>query len=186
MAVILLSGAIATGKTAVAEHLATAMSADHVRVRSALGAVLGIDVNDRVALQREGADLDRRTRGRWLRDYLAEHYPAGRDAVVDSLRTELQTLPVLETAVESRLVFLEAHESTRRVRYALAAQSDTVKASLDFDTAMRHPTEQRVAVLRPMAHLIVETDELDAVSVARTILSDLGLASGSAGAEHQL
>lgn len=174
---LLLSGAIATGKTAVAERLAAEMPGDHIRVRAALGAVLGINVNDRAALQREGADLDRRTRGRWLRDYLAERYGSGQAAIVDSLRTELQTLAILETEVDSRLIFLEAHESTRRARYARAAETDPVKASLDFDTAMRHPTEQRVGALRPIAHLTVQTDELAVADLSETILWRCGCAS---------
>ena len=175
MVIVLLSGAIATGKTAAAEHLAAALPADHIRVRAALGAVLGIDTGDRTALQREGADLDRRTRGRWLRDYLAEHYSAGRDTVVDSLRTELQTLPILDGDVDSRLVFLEAHETTRRARYAQAASSDPVKASLDYDTAMRHPTELQGTRLRHIAHLVVATDDLTPAQLAETILSELEL-----------
>lgn len=177
MVVILMSGAIATGKTAVSERLAVAMPADLVRVRAALATVLGIDGNDRATLQREGADLDRRTRGRWLRDYLDPYCAPGLSAVVDSLRTELQTLPVLEAVVDSRLVFLEAHESTRRARYAQAAYSDPVKASLDFDTAMRHPTEGRAGTLRAMAHLIVQTDDLSPDEVAATILAELGSAT---------
>lgn len=174
MTLVLLSGAIATGKTAVAEELSRVLGADHVRVRQALVTVLGISLNDRVALQREGTDLDRRTRGRWLRDYLAEHY-RDHNAVVDSLRTMLQTLPVLESEAYSHLVYLEAHETTRRARYALAAAADPVKASLDFDTAMRHPTEQAVVTLRQAAHLVVETDELSAAGVARIIVDELRL-----------
>lgn len=171
MKAILISGQIATGKTAVAAELADRMNWRLLKVRQALGEVLGIEARDRQILQRRGADLDRRTNGRWLRDYIQEHFSAAEDAVVvDALRTRLQTLPILEALVDSRLVFLEAHEETRRARYAHAAATDPVKASVDFDSAMHHPTEIEVQTLRPMAHVVIATDGLDVTTVVDEIV----------------
>ena len=175
MTVILVSGEIATGKTAVAAALATRIDAHLVKVRQALGEVLGIEPRDRHTLQQQGADLDRRTNGRWLRDYLQEKFSPQEELVVDALRTRRQTQPVLEALVDSRLVFLEAHEETRRARYAEAAASDPVKASVDFETAMHHPTEIEVRNLRPMAHVVVATDDLDVAQVVDEVLNGLGI-----------
>jgi hypothetical protein len=173
--VLLIAGAIATGKTAAADGLALRLDAELMRVRNALHDVLGIDVRDRQALQRRGADLDTRTSGRWLRDYIGERHDTSRDLVVDALRTRRQTLPILEALVDSRLVFLEAHEETRRARYAQAAASDPLKASVDFETAMHHPTETEVHNLRPLSHVVVATDDLTVVGVVDEVMRQLDL-----------
>lgn len=171
--VVLMSGPIATGKTAVAQAVAERWPAQLVRVRQALADVLGIDARDRVTLQREGADLDRRTRGAWLLNYLEDNQYGIGPVVVDSMRTRLQTLPVLDGLVDSRLVYLSAHESTRRRRYRRGAVNDPVKASVDFDTAMHHPTETEVAHLRHLAHLQIDTDELSVAEIAAMIVEYL-------------
>jgi cytidylate kinase len=175
MVVILVSGEIATGKTAVATALARWMPADLVKVREALSRVLGVAAQDRQELQRRGADLDRRTSGRWLRDYIEEHHPHATAVVVDALRTRRQTIPILERFVDSRLVFLEAHEETRRSRYREAAATDPIKASVDFETAMRHPTELEVVHLRAIAQLVVATDDLKVNEVVTEVITGLKL-----------
>jgi adenylosuccinate synthase len=170
MSVLLISGAIATGKTAVAEAVAARLHGEVLKVRLALGEVLGMDPTDRRTLQRRGADLDRRTSGRWLRDYILERHRPGLVTVVDSVRTELQTIPILDSLADSRLVYLEAHESTRRSRYGRAASTDSLKRSIDFDAAMHHPTEALVTRLRPMAHQVIATDDLDVETIASIVV----------------
>jgi len=175
MTVILVSGAIATGKTAAATALTTRLGADMIKVREVFRQMLGVDGRDRQVLQQRGADLDKRTNGLWLRDYIVEHRQPSRDLVVDALRTRRQTLPILEAIVDSRLVFFEAHEVRRRERYAAAAATDPLKASIDFDTAMHHPTEAQVLNLRPLAQAIVATDELTIDEVTDEVLRQLHL-----------
>jgi hypothetical protein len=71
------------------------------------------------------------------------------------------------------LVYLTAHEATRRRRYELAAGSDAVKLGTPFDIAEGHPTELGVVKLQPMAHLVVETDELTPEAVADLVCRSL-------------
>lgn len=171
--IVLLSGGIAVGKTAVAEALAPLLEARLVRVREALTEVLGLRLDSRAELQRHGADLDARTAGRWLRDYLME--ASEQEAlVVDALRTRRQTLPVLDGLLDSRLVHLRAHETVRRTRYEQAARSDPVKAGASFDAAVAHPTEREADQLQALAHLTIETDEMTAEGIAGVIRSELG------------
>jgi cytidylate kinase len=183
MTVLLVSGAIAVGKTACASELSRLLSARLVTVRVALADVLGVDARDRRTLQRLGADLDKRTAGRWLKEYIEEHREPDSSVVVDSLRTLRQTVPLMDFYVDARLVYLEAHEETRRQRYAEASPTDPVKASVGFDLAMHHVTEQEVVALRSMADVVVETDELDPSQVATVALEALGLRSGSGTSE---
>ncbi|WP_019972681.1 hypothetical protein [Mycobacterium sp. 141] len=163
-----MAGPIAVGKTAVAQQLAADLGAEVVSVRRALVEVLGLSTTaSRDTLQREGADLDRRTRGAWLVDYLIERTDRGvAPLVVDSLRTVLQTEPVLLNVANARLFYLAAHLVTRRRRYGIASATDPVKRSVPFDEAMNHPTEQRVVELRSLARLVIDTDDLTIREVA--------------------
>jgi cytidylate kinase len=169
--IVLMAGPIAVGKSTAARRFAEDVGGEVVSVRRALVDVLGLTpAADRATLQREGADLDQRTRGKWLVDYLVERVDTGTGPiVVDSLRTVRQTEPILLYAPRSVLVYLDAHTTTRRLRYAAAAASDPVKRSVPFDDAMNHPTEQRVGDLRALAHLVVDTDDLAADEVANLI-----------------
>lgn len=169
MACVLLAGAIASGKSTVAVSLANRMQGEVIRVRDALSAVLGVGIADRRTLQERGAELDRHTNGRWLMDYLEERLGGGTFLVVDSMRTKRQTLPVLEGIPDTILVYLEANGATRRQRFLSAAATDPLKRSMSLAEAMRHPTEREVSDLREMAHLVIETDAIDAEGVVDEI-----------------
>lgn len=169
----MIGGAIAVGKTSIADELARQTGGVRVGVRAALADILQVDINDRKRLQFGGADLDRRTSGRWLHDYLAANMKPGTVTIVDSVRTVRQTEPVLAGIEDSRLVFLRAEESTRRIRYGLA--DDRLKRSLSFDDAVSHPTERRVDRLRVLADVVLDTDAATPAEVAEEICSRLNL-----------
>lgn len=165
---VLIGGQIAVGKTSVAAALADISDANVVRVRNVLSSVLGVSADDRARLQSEGARLDHSSGGRWLLEYLNEHCSTGR-WIVDSARTRQQVEPILEAKAGSRLVYLDAHESTRRSRYVRAAQDDQLKRSLTFDEAMRHATEQDVRAISAMAHFRIDTDDIAPQELAASI-----------------
>lgn len=173
----MISGGIASGKTTVAEGLAEAFGAQHVRVRQALIEVLDIRTADRRALQVDGAALDRRTNGRWLLEYLQHHAERYDRVVVDSVRTRRQTVPVLEGFSDARLVYLDVTKETQAHRFALAAVSDPVKASMDLAKALSHSTEAEVERLRPLADLVVQSDDLTATETVDEIIRALRLKS---------
>jgi hypothetical protein len=129
---------------------------------------------DRYELQRRGAELDARTAGRWLLDYLLEKSGTGGKWALDAARTRRQTEPILSTIVGSRLVYLEATEATRRSRYALGQADDPVKRSTVFDHAMRHATESDAAALKSMASLVIETDDLSVAQITDEIVRAIG------------
>jgi cytidylate kinase len=171
MTVVLIAGEIASGKSTVARGIVGQVGGELVQVRLAMARVLGLSNPSRQRLQEEGASLDRRTSGRWLLDYLEEQFGSADVLVVDSMRTRKQTLPVLERLTDTSLVYLDALPGTRRQRFALSAMSDPVKQSMSFSAAMEHPTEVEVRRLRPMADLVITTDDLDAAGVIAEILS---------------
>jgi adenosyl cobinamide kinase/adenosyl cobinamide phosphate guanylyltransferase len=172
---ILISGGIAVGKSTTAEALSTAVGARVVRVRLALAEILDLDGQDRDALQKQGAALDRRTQGRWLLHYLEERKAPGEIVIVDALRTRRQTLPVLDVLPNTHLVHLVASESVRRHRYDLAAASDRLKASVPFDVATAHETERAADEVRDLAELVLLTDELSVDETVELIVQRFGL-----------
>jgi hypothetical protein len=172
--VLIVAGQIASGKTTLAETLTTRGNAHLVRVRGALQETLGGANWDRKRLQREGAALDERTSGRWLLDYLQGRVSDGGRWVVDAGRTRRQVEPVLEEITESNMIYLRAHESTRRYRYGLGQVMDPVKRAMAFDDAMLHPTETEAETLLSMAHFVVDTDDLSVSELATTAQEWLG------------
>lgn len=177
MRVILLAGQIASGKSAVATELAERYHARVVRVRDALAATLGIASTDRHRLQVQGAELDVRTNGRWLAEYISEAAEAS-FLVVDSMRTVRQTALLLRVT-DSALVYLDASEANRMDRYALAAaRGDNLKASIPFARAMQHPTEIAVVELRRMASIVISTDDMSVTDAADVLEVELNIRPG--------
>lgn len=172
---VLVAGTIAVGKTAFAAELSQRLQIRHISVRAALLEVLGTASMTRAELQSQGADLDRRTAGRWLLNYVSEQSEDTPGIVIDSIRTRRQAQPLLNTLPNSVLVYLDAHPSTRRERYAAAAPTDPLKAAVPFDEAMSHPTEHEVVNLMPLAHLTIETDDLTVAEVVREAIDSLHL-----------
>ena len=172
---VLVAGPIAAGKTTFAIDLAAAIEGRYVSVRQALHDILGGVAMTRAELQRHGAELDRRTGGRWLFDHVTEQAESIPNLVIDSLRTQRQTLPLLDDARDCVLVYLDAHNNTRRRRYASAAAIDVVKAAIPFDEAMNHPTEQQVRNLKPLAHIVIETDDLSVAALVHMAIVELEL-----------
>lgn len=162
---IVVAGQIASGKTSLAAGLSAEHGYRHIRVRQALLDILGGADWDRARFQREGADLDKRTRGRWLLEYLMEERERTSAVVVDSGRTRRQVEPILEQINDAAMIYLEASEEVRRGRYRSAARKDPLKRNISFDDAMDHATEQQARDLRAMSHLVVETDGLTAEEV---------------------
>ena len=171
---VLVGGEIASGKSALALGLGGVGSATVVRVRAALQEILGGTEWDRRRLQVEGADLDRRTNGRWLLEYLGSELERADRLVVDAARTRRQVEPILEHCVGARLVYLSASEATRRHRFALARAEDSVKRSMSFDDAMAHSTEAEARRLAAMANLVLETDALSVEEVVTEAARFLG------------
>ncbi len=174
---LLIAGEIGAGKTTIAELLAHIEGGEVVRVRQALVEVLGLRNPDRKTLQEEGAALDQRTNGAWLVDFLFERL-AGSIVLVDSMRTERQTLPVLNHVPDAHLVYLQASVSTRRRRFSEAAANDPVKRFTSFERAMQHPTEQEVQKLRTIAEVVLETDEMTPEEVVSEVQRTLRLSGG--------
>lgn len=170
-ATILVAGAIAVGKSAVAAELANRTGAHWLKVREALAVTLGVSATDRSALQKYGRELDKRSNGAWLVDYVGVHVGFADLIVIDAVRTVRQARPLLRMAWSAPVIYLTAHEATRRERYARAAATDPLKASVSFDVAMHHITEREAIRVESLADLVLPTDDLSPAAAVDEILT---------------
>lgn len=161
MTVILLAGPIAVGKSTVARGVAEQHDAIVLSARELLLALTDAD-EERRSLQQAGRYLDQRTKGRWLLEALEGRAPrtGGRLTIVDAVRTIRQTEPVLNHRDDALLVFLDAADEVRRLRYSSSAQQDRVKREAAFGASNAHPTEQGIRDLKSLAHLVIDTSGL--------------------------
>ena len=91
--IIVLSGRIGSGKSALAERLARRYGAMIVKSREIIANLLP-EVSDRDGLQREGERLDAETLGRWLAHALkSRSFPEDALVVVDARPSQRVTLP---------------------------------------------------------------------------------------------
>jgi adenylosuccinate synthase len=173
--ILLLAGPIGVGKSSVARQLASKHLGQIVSARALLVGMAGAD-EDRFSLQSAGQRLDRRTNGRWLLEALGPHAEdRERLTVVDAVRTLRQTEPVLREVTDARLVYLDADQGTRLDRFALAARHDAVKRGTDFARSNAHETERNIRRLKPLAHLVIDTDSLTCDETVGAIVEFLGL-----------
>ena len=91
--IIVLSGPIGAGKSTLAAGLARHHRVDHVSTRQLIQQAMPDVGDDRMALQRAGERLDRRTGGRWLVDetsILTARLREDAILAIDSVRTASQ------------------------------------------------------------------------------------------------
>lgn len=174
MAVTLLAGPIAVGKSSVARALAQGTNTRLVSARELLITIAGANL-DRSSLQRTGRTLDQRTNGRWLLEALVQavEESADGDVLVDSARTVRQTEPVLESLTQARLIYLHADLAVRRERFEASARQDPVKRYADFIESNADATEQRIPELRSLAHQVIDTSGMTLATTAQLIADEI-------------
>jgi hypothetical protein len=156
--VLILGGAISAGKTTVAERLERPpFCATRLSARECLQRRLGMPNASRAELQSAGQEIEERTGGTWLADYLSEAAVTPGRYVVDAVRTVGQAQAILESFPYSRLVFLGAPEAVRVARHNDPATTDPLKQSSDLRGAFDHPIERRVSELIPLAARVIDT-----------------------------
>src|SRR2546428_714002 len=122
LSIVVLSGAVATGKTTLAEQLEERFDARRIGSHELLVARLAEgDRRDRAALQAFGETLDRESDGRWLADDVAvaaSRLPEDAIVVVDAARI-LGQVEALRQAYGRRVthVHLYAPDDELRRRY---------------------------------------------------------------------
>jgi adenylosuccinate synthase len=177
--VVVVSGPVAGGKSALAQALADRFAGVRLSTRELLMPRLAPgEAPTREALQRIGAGLDAETDGRWVVDRMSRRiYDAPEDLVViDSARIRGQVDGLRQAfGPEVRHVHITASQETCAARYEERRSRSEVQESATYDEVTSDSTEAQVDSLSPMADIAVDTDRDGREDVVIRVAAQLGL-----------
>lgn len=158
---ILLSGPVAAGKSALCDALESHYGARVFRTTDFLMDQIGTRDVGRGDLQRAGERWDRQTDGRWVVDALARLRDLDDSdiVVVDSVRIKAQLLAIRE-AFGRRVVHLHlsASPATLADRYEKRMGGGLIGELPSYEAVKRNRTERRIESLGSDADIVIDTD----------------------------
>ena len=179
--IVLLSGPIGAGKSQLASGLAKRHGARILRTRDLIRAAKPDVPDDRRALQRAGAALDRSDGGEWVKTALfrlIETMSLEPDpptlVAIDAVRIEGQ-IAAIRSAFGTLVhhIHLTASEAALATRYA--SRGAIGDSGVPFEAARRQGPERGVAKLATLADILVETDRCSEDAVLTRATALLGL-----------
>jgi cytidylate kinase len=178
-AIVLLSGEIATGKTALAQVLISRHQFKRVGTGTYLQQVArdrGIEIG-RDTLKELGDSLDTETTGKWVADIFQEQSKNAEEGLwlLDSIRRDFQIPWFRESFVGTVLhAHLTAPDEILKQRYEVRKNSGgEYDPSTSYEQAKTGPTEQQVKSLGPLADLKLDTGALGPEELAEKIVEAL-------------
>lgn len=182
LSIVVLSGAVATGKTTLGEELEGRFDARRIGSHELLLAHLAEgDPRDRAALQALGERLDRDTEGRWLADDVAvaaSRLPEDAIVVVDSARI-LGQVEAMRHAFGRRVTHVHLHAPVDELRRRYRNRRGRDLPS--YDEVRRNPTEAAIDSLIDEADVVIDTSRSTPTDVAVRAASHLGLIGRGTG-----
>jgi len=179
--IVLLSGPVCAGKSALARRLEERHAAKIIKTRELILKQSPRTKPDRVSLQKAGQRLDRKDEGAWVGEALQRTIDAKANGqtpsglfVVDAVRIRGQ-IDAIRRAYDpdAHHVHLTAPDDELERRFQ--ARSGESDQELDYGDLKRNRTERQVETLADVADIVVSTDRCseEAVLVRATAL--LGL-----------
>ena len=178
--IILLSGPVASGKTALAGNLADQFGVKVLRTRDWLKSELeNRGLGGRADLQREGERLDQETNGTWVLKGLDRDLRASgtsESVVVDSVRIGKQ-IDAIRAAYGAAVthIHMTAPGPVLSQRYEKRQQESTEPDSMTYEDIRRNNTESLVDELQDLADVVVDSDRCTREDVLVRVASRLGL-----------
>ena len=180
--VVVLSGAVSSGKSTLAHKLVEHYGATRVSTRELLiSRIKDGSRPDRGELQKIGDRLDRRTGGEWLAEAVSvtvNSLESGAVVVVDSARI-LAQIERLRDAFGRRVVHLHLHAPPKIIsdRYEHRKGSSNLAEMSSYDEVKENPTEAAIDELSKQADVVIDTSRSTPDDVLTRAASHLGLTS---------
>ena len=179
--IVLLSGPVGSGKSALARQLVERHGAKIIKTRELILKQSPRTKPDRVSLQRAGQRLDGKDGGAWVGEALQRTIDAQANGqtprglfVVDSVRIRGQTDAIRKAyGSDVHHVHLTAPDDELVRRFQ--ARNSEGNQELDYGDLKRNRTERQIETLADVADIVVSTDRCseEAVLVRATALLDL-------------
>ncbi len=168
LTILILSGPIGSGKTALAEELSQDYGVEKVSTSSLMSVVAGQKL-DREELQRVGLDPYFQA-GQWILDAVkrvAETSPVSEIVIVDAVRTREQAAELRR--VDSKLwqvlhVHLTGDDALLAYRYSV--RNRTGDSNISWADAIRSPAELAVSDLGNDADCVIDTTRVTLADIA--------------------
>lgn len=174
--IILLSGAVASGKTTLGDTLVSRYSIQRLKTRQLIHAAVGGAV-ERERLQQAGESLDRETGGKWVAAALesfVKDMPAAAVVLVDAVRIEPQIKAIRDAFGPSVIhVHLTAPRDVLSGRYQ--NRKGEVQELKSYDAVRMSATEAQIDALAPIADIVIDTNRNTPEDVVVRVASHLGL-----------
>jgi adenylosuccinate synthase len=184
--VVVLSGAVSSGKTTLADNLFKRYDVRPVRTKDILVARLDDARPTRDQLQRLGDRLDKKTGGAWVADAVvrdASDLPEDAVVLVDSVR-RLDQIEALRTGFGRQVVHvhLTAPQPELEERYRERAGRSDVRELASYAEVRSNRTEARIEDLAHVADVVIDTARCTPADVVVRAATHLGLTSRDTGA----
>jgi adenylosuccinate synthase len=174
LAVVLLSGPIASGKTTLVQNLTQLVSAEHISTSGLIADSASRELG-RGELQALGVSASLQGAD-WIVSAVKRtisRSPAGRVVVVDAIRT-LEQLADLRKAAQGAWRILHVHLDGDSGRLANRHEASRRDEDVSWDRAMRSPSEAAVQALQDEADVVIDTTRATAADVAARVGARLG------------
>lgn len=177
---VVLSGAISSGKTVLATNLEREYDAVVVKTRDLIVQARPRTPKERVAFQRTGEALDKATKGKWVVDGLRAVQPtwfAGalpKLVVVDSIRVTEQ-VEYLREAFGNRVFHIHLTAEIAELDRRFSARHSALTEASSYSQARQSRTERNIERLREKADIVIATDRNTDRDVLARAAIQLGL-----------
>lgn len=173
--IVVLSGAVGSGKSTIARAIAKAVSAHRISTRELI-IEQKLVPSERLSLQRAGDELDVETDFRWVAEGVEKQISGHLDkavVIVDAVRRSEQIDELRKRFPNVRHVHAVASHDELRFRHTKRQSGGGEPA--EYTEVQLNSTEQGVATLAEGADILIDAGRLDERGVAAAVLAGTGL-----------